>query len=69
MTNATARGQAALKDIDLLVVLDISDVKRLGALTDAVRGLKVPKLVIDHHIASEDPAGDSVFTDVTGSDG
>ncbi len=40
------------------IVLDISDVKRLGALADTVRALDVPKLVIDHHIASDDPAGD-----------
>src|SRR3954466_8029076 len=29
------KGAAALKGIDLLIVLDISDVKRLGALTEA----------------------------------
>jgi phosphoesterase RecJ-like protein len=63
--NETARGAAALKDIDLLIVLDISDVKRLGGLTEAVRSLAVPKLVIDHHIASDDPAGNIILTDVT----
>ncbi len=61
----TARGAAALDGIDVLVVLDISDVKRLGVLAEAVRKLRVPKLVIDHHIASDDPAGEIVFTDVT----
>ena len=59
----TGKGAAALSGIDLLIVLDISDVKRLGNLTDAVRRLTVPKLVIDHHIASDDPAGDIVLTD------
>src|SRR5438034_5917662 len=39
----TARGAAGLRDVDLLVVLDISDVKRLGNLTPAVRALMVPK--------------------------
>jgi phosphoesterase RecJ-like protein len=63
--NETAKGPAALKDIDLLIVLDISDVKRLGALTDTVRKLNVPKLVIDHHIASDDPAGNIILTDVS----
>jgi len=58
------RGTAALRDIDLLVVLDISEVTRLGVLTDSVRALGVPKLVIDHHIASSDPAGTIVLTDV-----
>jgi bifunctional oligoribonuclease and PAP phosphatase NrnA len=61
----TSRGAAALKGIDLLIVLDISDVKRLGHLTAAVRALDVPRLVIDHHIASDDPAGNIILTDVS----
>jgi phosphoesterase RecJ-like protein len=61
----TADGAEALRDIDLLIVLDISDVKRLGALADAVRTLTVPRLVIDHHIASDDKAGDVILTDTT----
>ncbi|HEY2067327.1 MAG TPA: DHH family phosphoesterase [Gemmatimonadaceae bacterium] len=61
----TARGTKALKDVDVLVVLDISDVKRLGVLTDAVRALSMPKLVIDHHIASDEPAGSIVVSDTT----
>ncbi len=60
----TARGSAGLKESDLLVVLDISDVKRLGNLTETVRALTIPKLVIDHHIASEDPASDVMLTDI-----
>jgi phosphoesterase RecJ-like protein len=61
----TARGSAALAGIDLLLVVDISDVKRLGNLTESVRRLTIPKIVIDHHIASDDPAGDIVLTDTT----
>jgi bifunctional oligoribonuclease and PAP phosphatase NrnA len=61
----SADGAAALKDIDVLLVLDISDVKRLGGLADAVRALKVPKLVIDHHIASDERAGDILLSDTT----
>ena len=61
----TSKGAAALRDIDLLIVLDISDVKRLGALTETVRQLTVPKIVIDHHIASSDPAATIMLTDVT----
>ena len=61
----TSRGAKALKDIDLLIVLDISDVKRLGVLTETVRALTVPKLVIDHHIASDEPAGSLVLSDTT----
>jgi bifunctional oligoribonuclease and PAP phosphatase NrnA len=63
--NDTPRGTAALRDIDLLIVLDISDVKRLGVLADAVRTLRVPKLVIDHHIASDEPAGTVALSDVS----
>ena len=59
------RGAAALREADLLIVLDISDVKRLGVLGDAVRALRIPKLVIDHHIATDDPAGDVVVSDTT----
>ena len=63
VVDATEKGASALSGIDLLIVLDISDVKRLGNLTDAVRRLTIPKLVIDHHVASDDPAGDIVLTD------
>ena len=65
VSDDTSRAAKALSNADLLIVLDISDVKRLGNLTDAVRAMRVPKLVIDHHIASEDPAGDVVFTDTS----
>ena len=61
----TPRGAKALKDIDLLIVLDISDVKRLGTLTESVRALAIPKLVIDHHVASDDPASPNGLSDIT----
>ena len=61
----TSKGAAALRDIDLLIVLDISDVKRLGQLADAVRGLAIPKLVIDHHIPTDEPAGNVIVADTT----
>ena len=61
----SADGGDALKDIDLLIVLDISDVRRLGAIAERVRALTVPRVVIDHHIASEDRAGDVILTDTT----
>lgn len=63
--DATESGSAALTGIDLLIVVDISDVKRLGSLTETVRRLTIPKIVIDHHIASDDPAGSIVLTDTT----
>jgi phosphoesterase RecJ-like protein len=61
----TARGSKALRDIDALIVLDISDVKRLGVLTESVRALRVPRLVVDHHLDSDDPAGTIVVSDTT----
>src|SRR5256714_14417135 len=51
----TELGAKALGDIDVLVVLDIADVKRLGSLAETVRSLTIPKLVIDHHVPSEEP--------------
>ena len=59
----TSRGSKALRDIDLLIVLDISDVRRLGNLTESVRALTIPKVVIDHHQPSEDPAGTLTVSD------
>jgi bifunctional oligoribonuclease and PAP phosphatase NrnA len=61
--DATARGARAVRDADVLTVLDISDVSRLGTLADTVRKLKVPRLVVDHHVASDDPAGDIILAD------
>jgi phosphoesterase RecJ-like protein len=61
----TSRGSKALRGIDLLVVLDISDVKRLGVLTESVRALNVPKVVIDHHQPSDDPVGPMIVSDTT----
>ncbi|HKW45992.1 MAG TPA: bifunctional oligoribonuclease/PAP phosphatase NrnA [Gemmatimonadaceae bacterium] len=65
VVDETEKGTAALSGIDLLLVADISDVKRLGNLTETVRRLTVPKIVIDHHVASDDPAGNIVLTDTT----
>ena len=61
----SAQGTAALRDVDLLVVLDISDVKRLGSLAETVRRLTVPKLVIDHHLPSEEPPSTLMLTDTS----
>jgi len=63
--DASARGGAAIREADRLVVLDISDVGRLGSLADAVRGLPQPPLVIDHHIAGEQLPGTIRFADTT----
>jgi phosphoesterase RecJ-like protein len=61
----SAVGEKALRGIDAMAVLDISDVKRLGGLTDAVRAMTVPKVVIDHHVPSDEPPSLVQLIDVT----
>ena len=61
----TRKGAAAIAPLDLLIVLDVSDMRRLGALAETVRSLTIPRLVIDHHIASDDPAGEIVLADTS----
>ena len=61
--DATSEGPSALKKADLLIVLDICDVKRLGSLAETVRSLRVPKLVIDHHIPSDEPPSTEILSD------
>ena len=65
VSDRTGDGAAALRGVDALVVMDISDVGRLGALAETVRALRIPRLVIDHHIASDEPAGSVVLADTT----
>jgi phosphoesterase RecJ-like protein len=65
VVDASALGSAAMRKADLLIVLDISDVKRLGVLADTVRRLKVPKLVIDHHVPSDEPPGTEILSDTS----
>ncbi|HUQ47620.1 MAG TPA: bifunctional oligoribonuclease/PAP phosphatase NrnA [Gemmatimonadaceae bacterium] len=65
IVDATAEGSSGLRKADLLIVLDISDVKRLGNLADAVRALKTSKIVIDHHIPSDEPPSQDMLADTT----
>jgi len=65
VVDASSEGPSALKKADLLIVLDISDVKRLGGLADTVRKLTIPKLVIDHHIASDEPPSTESLSDTS----
>lgn len=67
VVDATAEGSSALRKADLLVVLDIADVKRLGALAETVRRLTIPKIVIDHHIPSDEPPSQNMLADTTAS--
>jgi phosphoesterase RecJ-like protein len=61
----SAKGVKALAGADRLIVLDISDVKRLGVLAEAVRALPKPPLVIDHHLPGDEPPGTLHVTDTT----
>ena len=65
IVDATSEGSSALGKADLLSVLDISDVKRLGNLADTVRALKTSKIVIDHHIPSDEPPSQEMLADTT----
>ena len=57
------RGAGALGNADVLIVVDISDIRRLGSLTEPVRAMKGPRLVIDHHVPAEEAPGDIVLAD------
>lgn len=59
----SAEGAKALKSVDRLIVLDISDVSRLGQLAEAVRALPVDALVIDHHLPGDEPPGRTMLSD------
>jgi phosphoesterase RecJ-like protein len=63
VVEASDRGVQVMKKADVIVVLDISDVKRLGMLADTVRSFNGPKLVIDHHIPSDEPPSDVILSD------
>ena len=59
----SAEGGDALKKADRLIVLDISDVRRLGTLADTVRSLPQDALVIDHHLPGDEPPGRTMLSD------
>ncbi len=65
IADAGPAGIAALRAADVVIVLDISDVRRLGKLADVVRAIKAPKLVIDHHVPTDDPPSEEIFSDTT----
>ena len=56
-------GARALDNVDMLIVLDISDVARLGVLADKVRSLSIPRLCIDHHQPAKEPPGEVLLAD------
>jgi phosphoesterase RecJ-like protein len=58
---ASVRGAEALENIDMLLVLDINDIRRLGVLSERVRALQVPVAIIDHHVTGDEPVATSVI--------
>jgi bifunctional oligoribonuclease and PAP phosphatase NrnA len=61
----SADGARALQEAEHLVVLDISDVGRLGTLAPAVRALPTRPTVIDHHLPGAEPPGPVTVTDTS----
>ncbi len=59
----SAEGAKALRGVDRLIVLDISDLGRLGSLAEAVRGMPLDALVIDHHLPGDEPPGVTMLSD------
>ncbi len=63
LDDRTGGGAEAMRSAGALVSLDVSDIKRLGSLASAARALPGPRVVIDHHVPTEEPAGDVVLAD------
>lgn len=58
-------GERALATVDRIVVLDISDVGRLGTLAPALRAHPERALVIDHHQPGAEVPGEIALSDIT----
>ena len=56
-------GPAALRGVDRIIVVDISDVTRLGVLANSVRAHAGGALVIDHHLPGDEPPGAIMLDD------
>jgi bifunctional oligoribonuclease and PAP phosphatase NrnA len=65
LDDRTGSGAEALRSAGALVSLDVSDVKRLGSLAGAARALPGARIVIDHHVPTDEPAGDIVLADTS----
>ena len=63
LDDRTGSGAEALRSAGALISLDVSDVKRLGSLAGAAKALPGPRIVIDHHVPTDEPAGDIVLAD------
>lgn len=65
VVNETENAEKAIRKAELIAVLDISDLRRLGPLGPVVREAKATKIVIDHHIPSEQPITELALCDTT----
>jgi phosphoesterase RecJ-like protein len=63
LEDRTAGGTEALRSANAMIALDVSDVRRLGSLATAARALPGPRIVIDHHVPTDEPAGDLALAD------
>ncbi len=57
----TVRTPLAMQGVDLLVVVDTSELSRIGRVASAARGMET--VVIDHHMPSEEPIRGLVLRD------
>jgi phosphoesterase RecJ-like protein len=57
--------ERSLRETEAIIALDVSDVSRLGQLAVTVRDLEVPRIAIDHHVLTDEPAGDVLLADAT----
>jgi phosphoesterase RecJ-like protein len=65
VVNDTDKAEKAIRKAELIAVLDISDLRRLGPLGPVVRESTATKIVIDHHIPSEQPMTELALCDTT----
>jgi phosphoesterase RecJ-like protein len=63
LDDRSAGSAEALRSAGALISLDVSDVSRLGSLAGAAKSLPGPRIVIDHHVPTQEPAGDIGLAD------
>lgn len=61
--NETDDAEKTIRKADVIAVLDINDLRRLGPLGAVVRASTATKIVIDHHIPSETPITELALCD------
>lgn len=59
----SSHAERAIRQADLIIVVDISDLRRLGAVGQVVRESPATKMVIDHHVPSDIAISELALTD------